>query len=115
MQAAQTSDTVGSAASQAIFRAQSPGVPPLGKLISLVFLPFAAGYFLSYLFRTVNALIAPNLTAELGLTASDLGLLTSTYLFAFALAQLPVGILLDRFSARRVQAALLVIATGGSL
>jgi MFS family permease len=84
-------------------------------LISLVFLPFAIGYFLSYLFRTVNALIAPNLTAELGLTASDLGLLTSTYLFAFALAQLPVGILLDRFGARRVQAVLLVIAAGGSL
>src|SRR3982750_2303913 len=100
MQAAQPSEAVGSAASQAVTTAQSLGALPLGKLVSLVFLPFAAGYFLSYLFRTVNALIAPNLMTELGLTASDLGLLTSAYLFAFALAQLPVGILLDRFGAR---------------
>jgi len=42
-----------------------------------LFLPFALGYFVSYLFRTVNAVIAPDLVAELGLSASDLGLLTS--------------------------------------
>ena len=35
--------------------------------LSCVLLPFAAGYYLSYLFRTINALIAADLTAELGL------------------------------------------------
>ena len=45
----------------------------------LVLAPFALGYFLSYLFRTVNAVIAPNLAADLGLSSADLGLLTSAY------------------------------------
>ena len=41
----------------------------------LVLLPFAAGYYLSYVFRTINALIAGTLTHELGLSPADLGLL----------------------------------------
>jgi hypothetical protein len=42
-------------------------------LISRIFLPFALGYYLSYLMRTVNAVISPDLTRELGLGAADLG------------------------------------------
>jgi MFS family permease len=53
---------------------------------------------------------------ELGLSAADLGLLTSTYFFAFGLAQIPVGIALDRYGPRRVEAALLLLtAIGGVL
>lgn len=54
-----------------------------------VFVPFALGYVLSYLLRVVNAVIAPALINDLGLSASDLGLLTSANLFAFAAIQLP--------------------------
>ena len=78
--------------------------------IARVFVPFALGYFLSYLVRVVNAVIAPDLVAELGLTAADLGLLTSANFLAFAAAQLPLGILLDRFGPRRTEAALLLFA-----
>ena len=80
-----------------------------------VLAPFALGYFLSYLFRAVNAVVGPNLAAELDLSAAELGLLTSAYLFAFALFQLPLGVLLDRFGPRRVQAALIACAAAGSL
>lgn len=79
-----------------------------------VFLPFACGYFLSYLFRTVNAVIAPNLVASVDLTAAELGLLTSVYFLTFALCQLPLGLLLDRFGPRRVQSVLLLVAAGGA-
>jgi MFS family permease len=79
-----------------------------------VFLPFAAGYWLSYLLRNVNAVIAPDLTRELGLRAADLGLLTSAYLLAFGAFQLPLGILLDRYGPRRVEAGLLLVAAAGS-
>lgn len=79
-----------------------------------LFLPFAAGYFLSYLLRNVNAIIAPELTRELGVSAADLGLLTSAYLLAFGSFQLPLGILLDRYGPRRVEAALLLVAAAGS-
>jgi MFS family permease len=79
-----------------------------------VFLPFALGYFLSYLFRTVNAVIADELAASLGVTAAGLGLLTSAYFITFGLFQAPLGLLLDRFGPRRVEAALLLVAAGGA-
>src|SRR6202047_3804098 len=83
-------------------------------LILRVFLPFVAGYYLAYLFRTINAVIAAPLATELGLSAGDLGLLTSVYFLTFAAAQIPIGILLDRYGPRRVQRVLVVIAAIGS-
>ena len=79
-----------------------------------LFLPFAAGYFLSYLFRTANAVIGPVLARDLGLGDNALGLLTSTYFLAFGAAQLPLGMLLDRFGPRRVESALLLVAAVGA-
>lgn len=78
-----------------------------------IFAPFAAGYFLSYLLRNANAVISPELTADLGLAAADLGLLTAAYLLAFGAFQLPLGILLDRYGPRRVEAGLLLICAAG--
>ena len=89
--------------------------PSPAFLAGRIFLPFALGYYLSYLLRTVNAVISPDLTGELGLSAADLGLLTSTYFFAFGLAQIPVGIALDRFGPRRVEAGLLLITGLGAV
>jgi len=85
------------------------------RLITCVLLPFAAGYYLSYLFRTINALIAGDLMSELGLSAADLGFLTSVYFLAFAAVQLPLGALLDRYGPRTIQSALLVLASVGAL
>ena len=79
-----------------------------------VFIPFALGYFLSYLLRVVNAVIAPDLVRELGLTAADLGLLTSANFLAFGAAQLPIGILLDRVGPRRTESAMLLFAALGA-
>lgn len=78
-----------------------------------VFIPFAAGFFFSYLIRNVNAVIAPDLTQELALSAATLGLLTSAYFLTFAAFQLPLGLLLDRFGPRIVDAILLVLAGAG--
>jgi MFS family permease len=91
-------------------------VPAPGTIATVgrVFLPFAGGYFLSYLFRTVNAVIAPDLVHAVGLNAADLGLLTSTYFLAFAASQIPLGILLDRFGPRRVESLLLLWAAVGA-
>jgi MFS family permease len=87
--------------------------PP--RLIVSVLLPFAAGYFISYLFRSINALIAGDLRTELGLGADDLGLLTSVYFLVFAAVVLPCGVLLDRYGPRLVDSALLLIAAAGAL
>ena len=81
---------------------------------SRIYAAFAAGYLMSYLFRTVNAVISPELTREIGLNAGALGLLTSTYFVAFATMQIPAGMLLDRYGPRRVEPVLLVIAAIGA-
>ena len=59
-------------------------------------------------------MLGPTLVAEFGLSAAQLGFLTGVYFFSFGLFQIPLGVLLDRFGPRRVNAALLVIAAAGS-
>lgn len=61
----------------------------------------------------VNAVLAPTLAAEFGLSAAGLGLLSSVYFLSFAVVQLPVGVALDRYGPRRVNAALLLVAVAG--
>jgi MFS family permease len=80
-----------------------------------VFLPFAVGYFFSYLLRNVNAVISPELVREFGLDGAGLGFLTSAYLLAFGAFQLPLGLLLDRYGPRRVEMLLLLVASAGCL
>lgn len=83
-------------------------------VVLTVLIPFGCGYYLSYLVRTVNAVISPILVTGFGLTQADLGLLTGVYFITFAAMQLPLGVLLDRYGPRRVQMALLLIAALGS-
>lgn len=86
----------------------------IAVLCMTVLLPFGIGYYMSYLFRTVNAIISPQLVTDVGLTPADLGLMTSAYFITFAAVQLPLGIILDRFGPRKVQAALLMVAAAGA-
>ena len=84
-------------------------------LIVMALAPFALGYFLSYFFRAVNAVVAPDLERELALGATEIGLLTSAYLFTFALVQLPLGVALDHYGPRRVQTVLIALAAIGAV
>jgi len=76
---------------------------------------FAFAYLLSYFYRNVNAVVSPELSAGLGISASSLGLLTAAYFFAFAAMQLPAGMLLDRYGPRRVEPVLLCVGGCGAL
>ena len=49
------------------------------RIIATALGPFALGYLLSYLLRAVNAVVAPDLVLDLGLSPAELGLLTSAY------------------------------------
>lgn len=80
---------------------------------ALIFLSFAFAYFLSALVRAVTATLAPAFSAELGLTAGDLGLLAGAYFLGFAAMQLPLGRALDRWGPRRVLLAFLGVAVAG--
>lgn len=83
------------------------------RIVLTVLVPFGLGYYLSYLYRTVNIVIAKPLATDLLLSAADLGLLTSIYFIVFAVFQTPLGVILDRYGPRRVQVALLIFAAAG--
>lgn len=85
------------------------------RILATVLLPFALAHFISYLYRSVNTVVYPDLVRDLGLTANTLGLLTGAYFIAFAAAQLPIGVALDRFGPRKVQLFMLLIATAGGV
>lgn len=76
----------------------------------LIFFSFAFAYFFSALLRAVTATLAPTFSAELGLGASELGLLAGAYFLGFSLLQLPLGSALDRFGPKRVLIAFLGVA-----
>ncbi len=86
-----------------------------GREAWFVLLPFAAGFFISNYFRSVNAVLSTELVSDLKLTAGDLGLLSSVYFFTTAGFQLPLGLFMDRFGPGPVQSALMIIASGGVL
>jgi predicted MFS family arabinose efflux permease len=87
-----------------------PAVTTSPRLAVQLFLAFAFAYFFSALLRAVTATLAPAFSAELGLSAGDLGLLAGAYFAGFAATQLPLGSALDRWGPRRVQLVLLTVA-----
>ncbi len=83
--------------------------------ITWLLAPFALGYFCSYFFRNINAVAGPLLASEFTLGPAELGLLTGIYFLAFAAAQIPIGIALDRFGPSRVNGVLLSMVAAGAL
>jgi len=88
---------------------------------SRLFLPWivclCAGLFFAYelmQFHMLNA-ISPMLLKDLNMQATHFGILGSTYLFADVLFLLPAGILLDRFSPRKVILTALILCLIGTL
>ncbi|OGA37309.1 MAG: hypothetical protein A3G24_04645 [Betaproteobacteria bacterium RIFCSPLOWO2_12_FULL_62_13] len=93
-----------------------PAAAPTGRrLLAIVFLPFAAAYYVSFLFRNVNSVVFPELTQAFDLSPGALGFLTSAYFLTFAGGQLPLGILMDRYGPRRVNATMLLVAALGAV
>lgn len=90
-------------------------MPPAARASLPLFLVFAAGYFLSYFLRSANAVLAPDLQADVGLGPADLGLMTAAFYAAYAAAQFPVGAALDRWGPRRVAAGLMLLGVAGAL
>ena len=80
-----------------------------------LFLVFLFAYFLSYFFRSTNAVIADDLSRDLNLSPEQLGLMTGVFFIAFAVAQLPIGPALDRYGAKQTTIVLMVFAVIGAI
>lgn len=59
-------------------------------------------YMLSTFLRNSVGVIAPDVSLELGLDATELSRLVSFFFLSFALCQIPVGVLIDVFGPRRI-------------
>lgn len=90
--------------------------PPLhGGFALRIFLCFALAYFMSYAFRTINVVIAPDLVRDLQINNADLGLLSSAYFIGFGMTQIPLGLALDRFGPRITEVWVMTLAVVGAV
>lgn len=80
-----------------------------------LFLSFLFPYLLSNFYRAFLAVVAGDLSRDLGLDAAQLASLQASFLLAFALTQFPVGLSLDRIGPRRALILGLCCAVGGSV
>jgi len=70
-------------------------------------------YAVSQFLRSSLGVLAPELSRELALEPEALGLLSSAFFLSFALAQLPLGVLLDRYGPKRAMLGSLGLALAG--
>lgn len=80
-----------------------------------MFLALLFAYVLSQFYRAFVAVVAGDLSRDLGLDAAGLGSLPGIWFLFFALAQFPVGIALDRFGPRRTLVFGMSIAVVGAV
>ena len=95
------------------FNPVASGLAPRAAV--MVFIAFAAAYFLSALIRAITATLSPTLTQEFALNAGDLGLLAGGYFLGFAATQLPLGSWLDRYGPKQVILGFLAVAVLGCI
>ena len=81
----------------------------------MIYAVLCTGLVASQFFRVSNAVIAPELMVELAIGTETMGVVSGTYFLAFAAMQIPAGILLDRYGARRMVPGLFLLAVAGSL
>ena len=87
---------------------------PLSATIILV-ATLGGIYVVSQFFRNSVGVIAPDLARELEMSAAEIGVLSSTFFFSFAAAQVPLGVCLDRYGARICMLACAGIAAAGGV
>lgn len=85
------------------------------RLVLVIVVPFGAVFALHAYVRGIDAVLGEILQTDLGISAADIGVVTSAYLLTYALMQIPAGIMLDAWGYRRTLALLLVVASCGAL
>jgi sugar phosphate permease len=80
-----------------------------------IFTLCAAIFIISQFWRVSNAVVANDLSHDLGLSPENLGLLGGAFFYSFCLVQLPMGPLLDRFGSRVVMSSLACIGAASAI
>jgi len=81
----------------------------------LIFFISSSLFFLSQFYRVSNAVIAPQLLNDFSIDTTGLGLISASFFYAFALTQIPIGLLLDKIGPRSMMTALSAIGIFGAI
>jgi MFS family permease len=93
--------------------AQRQAAPAAGAIA--LFATLVAGYVLSQFLRNSIGVLAPDIAAEMHIAASEIGVLSSAFFFAFAVVQLPLGVAIDRFGPKRCMLVCTAIVIASAL
>jgi MFS family permease len=74
-----------------------------------------AAFAQTHLHRMAFAPLIPTFVGDLGLSYTAAGTMQTAYFWTYALAQIPIGVLADRWGSRRVMLACLTLLTLGAL
>ena len=91
------------------------GAPAIGRRRWPIGVLLGVGILINYFDRVNISVAAPQLQQEFGLTPTDVGLLFSAFFWSYAILQVPVGMVLDRFGVMpvsRIGAFLWGVASG---
>lgn len=80
----------------------------------ILFLAISVGYLVVFFQRVAPAIVGPVMAEELGLDATDLGIMASMYFWAQAAGCIPAGLFSDSFGPRKIIAVGLVCASAGT-
>lgn len=80
----------------------------------IIFSVLSLGSVCSFFLRLSTGVLGPSLMVDLQLNAEQLGILAGAFFYAFAAAQIPVGLALDTFSPKYVLMTTLTLAIAGS-
>ncbi len=81
----------------------------------IIFILATSHFFLSQFYRTSNAVIAPELIRDLSLNTEELGLLSASFFYGFALTQIPISVLLDKVGPRWMMTVLSLMGVVGAV
>jgi len=80
-------------------------------VLALLWLSFFSVHF----HRVAYSPLIPIMMQELDISYASAGLLMSAYFLAYAIAQIPMGVLVDRFGPRKVVSLFMIIFAGGAI
>lgn len=72
-------------------------------------------FFSVHFHRVAYSPLIPTIMQELDISYAPAGLLMSAYFLAYAIAQIPTGVLVDRFGARKSVSLFMIIFAGGAI
>ena len=93
----------------------APGVHPPARLAWGIWALGASLYLAGFFQRVAPAVMTQELMAEFFLAAAGLGNLSAFYLYGYVAMQIPTGLMVDRYGARRVLSAGAALAALGGL